>query len=108
MSLSFHRYVRPLCKNDLAVISVIIVIDYSKIVKSMYSERAFLGSSLHRPGRAFRYIAPQIEIDYNNQVLPLAAVDNSAFSLSRFKQSPPPPAGFPHPAMLLASPALSP
>src|SRR5260221_10735066 len=95
MSLSFHRYVRPLCKNDLAVISVIIVIDYSKIVKSMYSERAFLGSSLHRPGRAFRYIAPQIEIDYNNQVLPLAAVDKSSLSLCRLTHSPPPAAGVP-------------
>src|SRR5260370_15432320 len=91
MSLSFHRYVRPLCKNDLAVISVIIVIDYSKIVKSMYSERAFLGSSLHRPGRAFRYIAPQIEIDYNNQVLPLPAVDTSSFSLLPLPHSTPPP-----------------
>src|SRR5258708_37353443 len=103
MSLSFHRYVRPLCKNDLAVISVIIVIDYSKIVKSMYSERAFLGSSLHRPGRAFRYIAPQIEIDYNNQVLPLAAVDNSAFSLNRFTQRPPQAAGFSNSRVMPAS-----
>jgi hypothetical protein len=49
----------------------------------MHNERAFSGSSLRRPGGAFRYIATQIEIDYNNQVLPLAAVDNSAFSLSR-------------------------
>jgi len=83
MSLSFHRDVRPLCKNDLAVDPVFIVIDYSKIVKSMRSERAFLGSSLHRSGGAFRLIASQKEIDYNNQVLPLSAVDSSAFSLSR-------------------------
>jgi len=49
----------------------------------MYSEAAFLGSSLDRRGGAFGQVAFQIEIDYNNQVLPLSVVDNSDFSLIR-------------------------
>ena len=56
MRLSFHRYVRSLCKNHLGVV-FLIVIDYNNFVKLPHREEAFLEGSLHQPGRGFKHIS---------------------------------------------------